>query len=143
MNSIISATTGAAYGAVAGASKSSKFFAAADGLLGRASALAASGDYALALEYGYRAALRIAGAVCADSPVIRRRKRLPSSAWDKLALTGESGAAWAGELSRYSALRGRVASGIETAPDPETVRSFLRRVEEFYIASQPGATLVA
>ncbi|WP_291314254.1 SAV_6107 family HEPN domain-containing protein [Corynebacterium sp. UBA2622] len=143
MNTIISATTGAAYGAPAGASKSGKFFSSADELLRRAHAEQAQGHGDLALEYAYRAALRVAGAVCAESPVVRKRKRLPSSAWEKLALTGESGTAWARRLSAYSAMRGRVASGIQPAPDPDTVEAFLAVVEDFYAASQPGITLVA
>ena len=143
MSTIVSATTKAPYGASAGASKSGRYFAAADELLRRAHEEKDAGAADLALEYAYRAALRVAGAVCAESPVIRKRKRLPSSAWDKLALTGESGRAWAHRLSAYSSLRGRVASGIETAPNPVTVALFLGEVEDFYAASQPGTTLVA
>lgn len=143
MNSVISATTGATYGAPSAGTKAERFFAAADGLLGRARLELSRGSEDLALEYAYRAALRIAGAVCAMSPVIRRRKRLPTSAWDKLALTGSDGVAWAAELSSYSALRSRVASGIEDAPDPAAVRRFVGLVEEFHLSAQPGATLVA
>ncbi|WJY68410.1 SAV_6107 family HEPN domain-containing protein [Corynebacterium auris] len=137
MSSIISATTRS------GVAKSGRFFAAADELLVRARAEASRGADDLALEYGYRAALRVAGAVCADSPALRKRKRLPSSAWEKLALTGEFGQAWARRLSAYSALRARVASGIADAPAPSLVRQFLEAVEDFYAAAQPGAMLVA
>ncbi|MDY5786098.1 MULTISPECIES: SAV_6107 family HEPN domain-containing protein [unclassified Corynebacterium] len=143
MNSVVSATTHAPYGAGAGTSKSSRFFRAADDLFAHALTAYERGAYDVALEYGYRAALRLAGAVNADSAAIKKRKRLPSSAWDRLQLTGARGQFWARELSAYSALRGRVASGIEVAPDPTVVRGLLTRVERFREESVPGVTLVA
>ncbi|SDR87168.1 SAV_6107 family HEPN domain-containing protein [Corynebacterium timonense] len=137
MSSIISATTRSR------AATSDRFFAAADELLLRAREEEARGADDLALEYSYRAALRVAGAVCAESPVLRRRKRLPSSAWEKLALTGEFGEAWARRFSAFSSLRARVASGIADAPPSDVVRGFMDAVEEFFAAAQPGSTLVA
>ncbi|WP_342320052.1 SAV_6107 family HEPN domain-containing protein [Corynebacterium mayonis] len=142
MNSVISATTGVAYGA-AGTPKSARFFQAADDLLRGAHKQLQNGDLELALEYGYRAALRIAGAICADSPTVMRRKRLPTSAWDKLALSGEREATWAKEFSAYSALRSRVASGVAAAPSEAAVRRFVARVETFRDSFLPGALLVA
>ena len=59
-----------------------------------------AGRHDLAMENAYRAALRIAGARSAQSPVVRKRKRLPTNAWDKLALTGAAGADWAAERKK-------------------------------------------
>lgn len=143
MGNVISATTGRAYGAKARPSRSENFFAAADHLLAAARVDVDAGRYDLALENAYRAALRIAGARNASSSVLRKRKRLPTSAWDKLALTGDEGARWAGVFSRYSALRGRVASGIETDPSPGTVKELLTQAEAFYLASQEGGAPLA
>ena len=132
MNSVISATTGAAYGVVPRVTRQESYLATARDLLDGALARQAEGAYDLALEDAYRAALRTAGAVVAGSDVVANRKRLPSSAWDKLALTGPSGKRWAATFRGYSRLRGRVASGIELRPDPATVESLIVAVQEFF-----------
>lgn len=138
MGSVVSATTGRAYGAGAKASRQASFFAAAAELLSSAQIELEAGRYDLALEYAYRAALRVAGARNAASPIVRKRKRLPTSAWDKLALTGDDGAAWARTFSSYSAARGRAASGIDSSPDPEMVTRLVGLAGEFYSDSLPG-----
>ncbi|WKD57355.1 hypothetical protein CAPI_03985 [Corynebacterium capitovis DSM 44611] len=120
-----------------------RFFAAADALLAEAHSDLKRGAVDLALEHAYQAALRVAGGWNAASPVIRSRKRLPRSAWERLKLTGETGAHWASRLSSYSNLRGRVASGLEVDPDRLIVERLIRDVEEFFAAAQPGAPLVA
>lgn len=132
MNSVISATTGSVSGAPVRVGKSATFLATAESLLEESRAYLAAGDYSLALEYGYRAALRVAGAVNADSPVIRKRKRLPTSAWEKLALTGAEGKEWAEKLEKFSTLRSRVSTGIVTSPDSVVVRHVVALAEEFY-----------
>ena len=71
--------------------KFDSFIFSAEALLAQAHADFAARRYDLAMENAYRAALRIAGACNARSIVLRKRKRLPTNAWDKLALTGESG----------------------------------------------------
>ena len=60
-------------------------------LLSAARASAARGQMEDALEMAYRAALRAAGARVAGSTV-GRRKRLPSSAWEQVALIGAADA---------------------------------------------------
>lgn len=85
----------------------------------------------LALENAYLAALRTAGARIAVSEVIAKRKRLPSSAWDKLALVDGAGLARSQEFSGYSTWRSRVGSGIERDPDIGLVGDLLDRVEAF------------
>lgn len=132
MNSVISATTGAAYGTVPAATRHEEFLDAARELLVQAAHQASQGKADLALESAYRAALRTAGAVIADSPAIAKRKRLPSSAWAKLRLTGARGAHWAEVFESYSRLRGRVASGIELRPDPAVAAELIDRAGEYY-----------
>ncbi|CAM4242562.1 MULTISPECIES: SAV_6107 family HEPN domain-containing protein [Corynebacterium] len=131
--SVISATTRSA----SSTAKRDRFLAAADAFLAQAHEELEAGDEALALEQAYLAALRTAGAVCATAPEIRRRKRLPSSAWDKLALTGPGGKRWAATFRGYSALRGRVASGIQQRPEMDKVTALLDEAEQFYLASLP------
>lgn len=132
MNSVISATTGTAYGTVPATSRSENFLGTARALLDEACAHLGAGQPDLALESAYRAALRTAGAVLADSKVIAKRKRLPTSAWEKLKLTGIRGAYWAEVFEGYSRLRGRVASGIELKPDSARVAELVDRAAEFY-----------
>ena len=95
------------------------------------------------MENAYRAALRVAGARNAGSPVVRKRKRLPTNAWDKLALTGDDGTHWAAVFKRYSAQRGRVASGIETDPGAAVVHRLLADAEEFYLSTRAGEVPMA
>lgn len=135
MNSIISATTGATYGSVPTVPASGKrdtFLGNAHALLEETVARLEQGKADLALEAAYRAALRTAGAVIEGSAVIAKRKRLPSSAWEKLKLTGVRGRHWAEIFESYSALRGRVASGIELYPDPAEVEALVGKAVEFF-----------
>ncbi|AWB84363.1 SAV_6107 family HEPN domain-containing protein [Corynebacterium liangguodongii] len=141
MNSVVSATTGAVHGEAARVSRRDRFLDAAHGLLAQAHGEFGRGEFDLALESAYRAALRVAGAVNAESPVIQRRKRLPTSAWDRLALTSQQGEAWAGRFARFSRLRGRVASGIETRPSPLVVAELLDLAAQFLDEAVPGANV--
>lgn len=132
MASVISATTGVVQGRGRGGSASQKFLAAAEALLASAKEEIVQGRHDIALESSYRAALRVAGAVNAESAKIKHRKRLPSSAWDRLALTGTRGQEWAAQFSQYSRLRGRVASGIEDSVDASDVVRLFRLAESFF-----------
>jgi len=132
MSSVISATTGAVYGAVPATLQHDEFLASGRALLEDAHAQLAAGAYDLALESAYRAALRTAGAVIAQSAVVAKRKRLPTSAWDKLALTGARGAYWANAFSGFSRLRGRVASWIELNPQRGDVERLVQLASEFF-----------
>lgn len=93
----------------------------------------------LALENAYLAALRTAGARIAVSEVLAKRKRLPSSAWDKLALVDGAGFARSQEFSGYSAWRSHVGSGIERDPDAGLVGDLLDRAEAFLAEVEVGA----
>ena len=138
VSSVISATTRKAYGAAVQPSRRDAFLAAAEQLLAAADREMDTGAIDLAMEYAYRAALRIAGAVNADSAVLRKRKRLPTSAWDKLALTGAQGQMWAARLQTFSGQRGRVASGLDQRPDPVIVQRLLDTTKAFYLEVHPG-----
>lgn len=137
MGSVVSATLNATQSKNAWSAKSEQFYAAAEHYLAQAHAHFEDGIYDIALEDAYRAALKVAGAVCLESTVIQKRKRLPSSAWEKLQLTGARGKYWAAVFRRYSPLRGRVASGIVHLPDADTVVSLLADVERFYGEVRP------
>lgn len=93
-------------------------------LLSAARASAARGQMEDALEMAYRAALRAAGARVAGSTV-GRRKRLPSSAWEQVALIGPADAQWAAGFGEYSRVRSRVASGMDPVPADEVVLGYL------------------
>ncbi|OHF36261.1 SAV_6107 family HEPN domain-containing protein [Corynebacterium sp. HMSC074A01] len=142
--SVVSATVSRASSAEG---KRDRFLAAADGFLAQAHEELEAGREDIALEQAYLAALRIAGAVCATAPAIRKRRRLPTSAWDKLAITGADGKRWAGTFRQYSALRGRVASGIQREVPAARVAELLGEAERFYEFARPdfgtGAPLVA
>ncbi len=143
IGSVVSATTGAVYGRGARVSRVDQFLAAAEELIGLAHDDFEAGHHDMAMENAYRAALRVAGARNAASPIVRKRKRLPTSAWDKLALTGDDGAHWAAVFKRYSAQRGRVASGIETDPGAAVVYRLLAHAEEFYQSTRAGEVPMA
>lgn len=132
MSSVVSATTGAVYGATPTASRHDEFLESARVLLDDARVQFAAGSGDLAVESAYRAALRTAGAVIAGSATVAKRKRLPTSAWEKLALTGPRGKYWADTFSAFSRMRGRVASGIELHPRAEDVELLLNLAMDFY-----------
>lgn len=132
MNSIISATTGATCGTVPRVTQYEVFLDSARELLADAQLRIARGEYDLAIESAYRAALRTAGAAIAESAAVAKRKRLPTSAWDKLRITGARGKVWADVFSGYSALRGRVASGIELRPNPVKATALVADAADFY-----------
>lgn len=138
MSSVVSATTGAVYGATPATSRHDEFLESARPLLDDAQRQLMAGAGDLAVESAYRAALRTAGAVIAQSATVAKRKRLPTSAWEKLALTGPRGAYWAESLSKFSRMRGRVASGIELHPRVEDVERLVGLAASFYAETAGG-----
>lgn len=126
MSAVVSATTRK----TGGVSKFDDFLRKADALLQEAGEYRALGHVDLALEYGYRAALRIAGAWVADSKVARRVRK-PSDAWGQLALVGGDAAEWAVTFQGYSQLRSHVVSGVTHGVDSDVVDSFLALVVRF------------
>ncbi|MCQ9675655.1 SAV_6107 family HEPN domain-containing protein [Corynebacterium sp. BF-R-2] len=101
-----------------------RFVGQALDLLADARKSAARGRLEDALEMAYRASLRAAGARVAASTVARRR-RLPSSAWEQVALIGPADAQWAAEFKDYSRVRSRVASGLDPVPGEDAVYEYL------------------
>ena len=101
-----------------------RFMGQALDLLADARKSAARGRLEDALEMAYRASLRAAGARVAALTVARRR-RLPSSAWEQVALIGPADAQWAAEFKDYSRVRSRVASGLDPVPGEDAVYEYL------------------
>ncbi|AWB81561.1 hypothetical protein C3B44_03630 [Corynebacterium yudongzhengii] len=121
--------------------KRERFLASARDLLDSARKEMAAGAFDLALEYAYRGALRVAGACIADSVVLARRKRLPSSAWERLALVGEAEKEWAQTFSGFSRLRSRVMSGIEKVPPAGVAEEVVELAAEFLAETEGSAGL--
>lgn len=133
MGEIISATT--RFSRAGG--KSTEFLSKARILLAEAERHRREGDLVLALELSYQAALRTAGAVFANS-ALASRKRLPKGAWERLRLVDDRAAAWADELSAFSRVRSRAASGLEVHLTATTLDSFMCRVEDFLDEAEGG-----
>ncbi|QGU07817.1 hypothetical protein COCCU_09465 [Corynebacterium occultum] len=108
----------------------SDFLARARALLEQSRQHWEAGEIDLALEYAYQAALRVAGARIADSPVAQRKRR-PTDAWGQLRLVDEVGVHWAGIFEGYSRFRSRVASGIELAPDSGAIAEVMAHATAF------------
>lgn len=112
-----------------------RFVGQALDLLATARRSAAQGRFDDALEMAYRASLRAAGARVAASTVSRRR-RLPTSAWDQVALIGPADAQWAAEFKDYSRVRSRVASGMDPVPGEDAVYEYLALAARYVDATE-------
>ncbi|QPK78513.1 hypothetical protein G7Y31_08075 [Corynebacterium lizhenjunii] len=110
--------------------KRQRFLSQAHGLLFQARREAAAGDWPQALEFAYQAGLRTAGAWVADSPVAKR-KRLPSSAWDRLALVGAEAKGWAQRFRAYGTTRSRVMSGLDDCVEAQLVLELIALAGDF------------
>lgn len=133
MAQIISATT--KFQSAGNSAKRQRFLLQAHDLLFRARQEAAGGNMEDALELAYQAALRTAGAWVAGSAVANR-KRLPSSAWDRLDLVGAEARAWSKSLRAYSRTRSRVISGLDDTVAEGTVLELIAAVGEFLNAAE-------
>ncbi|MCF4006274.1 hypothetical protein L1O03_03655 [Corynebacterium uropygiale] len=102
----------------------------AHSLLEQAEAQREQGDYAHAFESAYQAALRTAGSRIEEAG-LRRRRRVPSGAWQRLALIDERGAYWAEVFRRFSSTRQRLMAGVRGIDDPRRLDELLARVGEF------------
>lgn len=130
MAQIISATT--KFAGAGMSAKRQRFLSQAADLLYRARQAAAAQDFDEALELSYQAALRTAGAWVAGSPVASR-KRLPSSAWDRLELVGPDARAWVDRLRRYSRQRSRVITGLDDGADAQSALELMALAGEFFV----------
>ena len=135
MAQIISATRTRSLGREGG--KRARFLFQARELLDAARGYAAEGRFDQALEVAYQSALRTAGARVAASVVARR---LPSSAWDRLALVGVEDKRWAESFKGYSRTRARVSSGLDEAPSEEYVYGLMQHAAQFLDESEAGTT---
>ena len=133
MAQIISATRTRSTGRASG--KRARFLFQARELLDAARGYAAEGRFDQALEVAYQSALRTAGARVAASAVARRR-RLPSSVWDRLALVGVEEKRWAESFRGYSRTRARVASGLDEVPGEDFVYGLMQRAAQFLDESE-------
>lgn len=117
--------------------KRAEFLAKAQLLLEQSREHFSAGEVDLALEYAYQAALRVAGARIAESPVARR-KRKPTDAWGQLRLVDADGVRQAETFERYSRFRSRVSSGIERDPAPESVTEVMEKAAAFHAEVELG-----
>ncbi|AZA08917.1 SAV_6107 family HEPN domain-containing protein [Corynebacterium pseudopelargi] len=137
MNTVISATTGYQRPGKAG-----QLLDQSAALQREAAAMLERGDNTVALEYAYRAALRVAGAWVSQTP-IARRVRKPKGVWAQLELTGNAGQAWAQEFQRWSTLRARASMGLEVDIDAAKVRALMSLVGDFTQAIDGAAPMAA
>lgn len=142
MAQIISATQSRTTGRFTGkqGAKRAHFLFQARELLDQARSYAAEGRFDQALEVAYQSALRTAGARVAVS-VASRRRRLPTSAWDRLALIGAEEKQWAEAFKSYSRTRARVASGLDATPDEEYVYGLMQQAAQFLDESEAETIL--
>ncbi|WP_411701729.1 SAV_6107 family HEPN domain-containing protein [Corynebacterium sp. LaCa97] len=142
MAQIISATQSRSTGRFAGkqGAKQAHFLFQARELLDQARSYAADGRFDQALEVAYQSALRTAGARVAVS-VVSRRRRLPTSAWDRLALVGAEEKQWAEAFKTYSRTRARVGSGLDATPDEEYVYGLMEQAAQFLDESETETIL--
>ncbi|GGG70705.1 SAV_6107 family HEPN domain-containing protein [Corynebacterium pelargi] len=137
MNTVVSATTGYQRPGKAG-----QLLHQSAMLQREAVAMLERGDITVALEYAYRAALRVAGAWVSQTP-IARRVRKPQGVWAQLELSGEAGQAWAREFHPWSTLRARASMGLEVDVDAAKVRALMSLVEDFAQAIDGAAPMAA
>lgn len=134
MAQIISATT-----RFAGAgTRRADFILKAQALLAQAHVHREAGEWDLALESAYQAALRTAGARISASAVAGRRRR-PTGAWDQLRMVDAEGEKWAAAFSQYSRLRPRVASGLEREVDHGVVSTVMELAARFLAEAEAEA----
>ncbi|MBC3185212.1 hypothetical protein H7347_01245 [Corynebacterium sp. zg-331] len=136
MAQIISATAVAAYRGRGRAERSSglgrgDFMDKADVLLSQALAESAAGRDGEAFESAYRCALRVAGAVLADTPVVRRR-RAPVGAWARLRAVNDRGRYWAEQFEAFSRLRSRWNSGLESRIEERVAQQLIDLASAFF-----------
>lgn len=122
---------------VNGMNNDANFLSKASVLIVQATEERARGAWADALEYAYRAGLRVAGARLALADGVRRR-RPPVGALNKLRLVGPHEAQWADRLAQFSRVRSRLAAGMEHTVDPEVVDSLIEVVTAFLQSVESG-----
>lgn len=120
--------------------KRGHFLSQAHLLLSQAQHAVAVGKDVEAFEFAYQAALRTAGAWVAESAVSKRRK-LPSSAWERLELVGPVAREWAGEFKGLSRRRSRLMNGLDSEVSSEEVKALIERAIAFLYAVEVGSSV--
>ncbi|AKK11469.1 SAV_6107 family HEPN domain-containing protein [Corynebacterium uterequi] len=120
------------------AGRQERFLRAAHALLEQADQAYRVGDLGLALEYAYQAALRAAGARLTCAPQLTRRRRLPSSAWDKLELLDAASREWARSFRAFSRLRSHVGSGVISVPPRAEVDKLMALARHYLTVIELG-----
>lgn len=118
--------------------KRQRFLTQAALLLADAKSDAAKGRMDQALEKAYQAALRTAGACVAGSATVSKRRRLPTSAWDRLSLVGVAEKEWAEKFRAYSRTRSRLASGMDREVADSVVFGLMDLAARFLEVSESG-----
>ncbi|MFH0410926.1 SAV_6107 family HEPN domain-containing protein [Corynebacterium sp. L4756] len=137
MGQVISATARRAQRAGGSRAKRQRFLTQAALLLADARAQASAGRMDDAMEKAYQAGLRAAGACVAASSVAKRR-RLPTSAWDQLALVGEGEKEWAEKFRAYSRTRSRLMTGLDRSVKDSVVFDLMELVARFLESLEIG-----
>ena len=92
----------------------------------------AEGNLNDALEFGYQAALRLAGSrVVAKKEGKKSRRCSGVTAWERFASVDALGADQAATFSGFSGVRSRVLNRIESEASEDTVRALLSAVRNF------------
>lgn len=130
MATVISATTKFAGRPSGAAGRKQSYLNSAYHLMNDARNHIFHGKVDAAVESAYQAALRCAGARVADSP-LAKRKRLPSSAWDRLAMVGVAEKEWADKFRGYSRMRSRLLSGLTVDVDAGKARELMALAAAF------------
>lgn len=138
MGQVISATARRTQRQGGQPSKRQRFLTQAALLLADARADAGNGRMDQALEKAYQAGLRIAGACVAASATVSKRRRLPSSAWDRLVLVGAEEKEWAEKFRAYSRTRSRLASGIDREVADQVVFDLMDLAARFLEMAETG-----
>ena len=105
----------------------------------------AGGDLEGALEAGYQAVLRTAGARVAATSTDRKRRPIAGSVWDKLRKIDAAGIAQAEQFERFARTRSRLVMGVPVLISGGLVKELLIAAEGFiqWVNEETGLLPVA
>lgn len=129
MSSVVSSTTRAIR--QGGNTKKYRLINNAEMLLAESSKCLQAGDKVSAFDFAYQAALRLAGARVADSPIAKKARK-PVGVWDQMVLVDDHAAQWAQFFSPYSRTLRRMINGLSHDMDVEAILAFQEKVWDFH-----------
>lgn len=129
MSSVVSSTTRPLRQAAN--TKKQRLILNAEVLLAESSKSLQAGDIVSSFDFAYQAALRLAGARVADSPVAKRVRK-PAGAWEQLTLVDDHAAQWSQFFAPYSQTRRRMISGLSHDMTAERILAFQQKVWDFH-----------